>query len=131
MSSITRDLPLADGGLRRNRPSRNAFCVAVAGATMGFVWFTARPAQELMGDADALLLGAALGAVALISQYRLLLPIIGIVFAMPDRACCGLRIFGGRAGAVERGNGCSAGRRCGITFSSAAGPSRHGRSASH
>jgi phospho-N-acetylmuramoyl-pentapeptide-transferase len=36
------------------------FCVAIAGATLGFLWFNAHPAQVFMGDVGALSLGAVL-----------------------------------------------------------------------
>lgn len=56
------------------------FCVALAGATLGFLWFNAHPAEVFMGDTGALALGGALGAVALLLKLEFLLAIIGGVF---------------------------------------------------
>ncbi|MGQ9707907.1 MAG: phospho-N-acetylmuramoyl-pentapeptide-transferase [bacterium] len=58
------------------------YCLALAGATLGFLWFNAHPAQVFMGDTGSLPLGGALGLVAIISKHELLLPIIGAVFVM-------------------------------------------------
>ncbi len=57
-----------------------AFSFTVVGACAAFLWYNAYPAQVFMGDTGSLALGAALGVVALQSQYWLLLPVIGIVF---------------------------------------------------
>lgn len=57
-----------------------AFSFTMVGACAAFLWFNAYPAQVFMGDTGSLALGAALGVVALQSQYWLLLPLIGIVF---------------------------------------------------
>ncbi len=56
------------------------FCLTVAGALLGFLWFNAHPARVFMGDTGALPLGAALGTVALMTGHWLLLPVIGVVF---------------------------------------------------
>ncbi|MFN8523071.1 MAG: phospho-N-acetylmuramoyl-pentapeptide-transferase [Chloroflexota bacterium] len=56
------------------------FCFTVAGATAGFLWFNAHPAEVFMGDTGSLALGATLAVVALMVGQVLLLPIIGLVF---------------------------------------------------
>lgn len=56
------------------------YCASVIGASMGFLWFNARPAQVFMGDTGALALGGALGAVAILIKKELLLVIVGGVF---------------------------------------------------
>ncbi|MDI6747943.1 MAG: phospho-N-acetylmuramoyl-pentapeptide-transferase [Rhodocyclaceae bacterium] len=56
------------------------FCGALAGAGLGFLWFNAYPAEVFMGDVGALALGAALGAVAVISRQEIVLFIMGGVF---------------------------------------------------
>jgi phospho-N-acetylmuramoyl-pentapeptide-transferase len=58
------------------------FCVALAGATLGFLWFNAHPAEVFMGDTGALALGGALGTVALLLKLEFLLAIVGGVFVM-------------------------------------------------
>ena len=56
------------------------FCFTVAGATMGFLWFNAYPAELFMGDVGSMPLGAGLAAVALMTEQWLLLAIVGVVF---------------------------------------------------
>jgi phospho-N-acetylmuramoyl-pentapeptide-transferase len=58
------------------------FCVALTGATLGFLWFNAHPAEVFMGDTGALALGGALGVVALLLKLEFLLAIVGGVFVM-------------------------------------------------
>ncbi len=57
------------------------FCLALAGACTGFLWFNANPAQVFMGDTGALALGGALGAIAILLKSEFLLLFIGGVFA--------------------------------------------------
>ena len=42
------------------------FCAAIVGASLGFLWFNAHPAEVFMGDTGSLALGAALGTVAVL-----------------------------------------------------------------
>lgn len=56
------------------------FCLALAGACAGFLWFNAHPAQVFMGDTGALALGGALGAIAILLKSEFLLLFIGGVF---------------------------------------------------
>ncbi|MGH7545691.1 MAG: phospho-N-acetylmuramoyl-pentapeptide-transferase [Gemmatimonadota bacterium] len=58
------------------------FCVALAGAALGFLWFNCHPAQVFMGDTGSLALGGALGAVAVLIKGEFLLLIIGGVFVL-------------------------------------------------
>jgi phospho-N-acetylmuramoyl-pentapeptide-transferase len=46
------------------------------------LWYNAYPAQVFMGDAGSLALSAGLVAVAFMSGWWLLLPVIGIVFVV-------------------------------------------------
>lgn len=57
------------------------FCLALAGACVGFLWFNAHPAQVFMGDTGALALGGAIGAIAILLKSEFLLLFIGGVFA--------------------------------------------------
>lgn len=57
-----------------------AFCFAVVGALLGFLWWNAYPARIFMGDVGSLALGATLAVVALMTGWWLLLPVIGVVF---------------------------------------------------
>ena len=56
------------------------FCMALAGASLGFLWFNAHPAKMFMGDTGSLAIGSAIGAVAICVKQELLLVIIGFVF---------------------------------------------------
>jgi len=58
------------------------FCGAMVGASLGFLWFNAYPAQIFMGDVGSLALGGALGAVAIIIKQEILLAIVGGIFVM-------------------------------------------------
>lgn len=53
---------------------------AVIGASLGFLWFNANPAQVFMGDTGSLPLGALLVYVSIVAKQELLLPILGGVF---------------------------------------------------
>lgn len=58
------------------------FCAAVVGASLGFLWFNAPPAQVFMGDTGSLALGAALGTMALVTKHELVLFIVGGLFVL-------------------------------------------------
>jgi len=57
------------------------FCGALIGASLGFLWFNAYPAQVFMGDTGALAIGGALGTIAILLKTEFLLLISGAVFA--------------------------------------------------
>ena len=58
------------------------FCGAMVGASLGFLWFNAPPAQVFMGDVGSLAIGGALGTVAVLTKQEFLLPFIGGVFIL-------------------------------------------------
>ncbi|MEO6788049.1 MAG: phospho-N-acetylmuramoyl-pentapeptide-transferase [Chthoniobacteraceae bacterium] len=58
------------------------FCMALAGASLGFLWFNAHPAQMFMGDTGSLAIGGAIGVVAICVKQELLLLIVGFVFVV-------------------------------------------------
>jgi phospho-N-acetylmuramoyl-pentapeptide-transferase len=58
------------------------FCGALVGASLGFLWWNAHPADVFMGDVGSLALGGALGTVAILIKQELLLPIVGGVFVI-------------------------------------------------
>ncbi len=58
------------------------FCGAILGAGLGFLWYNAPPAMVFMGDTGSLSMGAALGAVAVITKHELVLAIIGGLFVL-------------------------------------------------
>jgi phospho-N-acetylmuramoyl-pentapeptide-transferase len=58
------------------------FCGAMVGASMGFLWYNTYPAQMFMGDTGSVSLGAALGAVAVMTKQEFLLAIVGGLFVL-------------------------------------------------
>ena len=58
------------------------FCGTLVGASLGFLWWNAHPADIFMGDVGSLALGGALGTVAILIKQELLLPIVGGVFVI-------------------------------------------------
>jgi phospho-N-acetylmuramoyl-pentapeptide-transferase len=58
------------------------FCGSMVGASLGFLWYNAYPAEIFMGDVGSLALGGALAAVAVIIKQELLLPFIGGIFVV-------------------------------------------------
>lgn len=56
------------------------FCGALLGASLGFLWFNAHPAEVFMGDVGSLSLGGALGALAVVTKHELILIITGGIF---------------------------------------------------
>jgi phospho-N-acetylmuramoyl-pentapeptide-transferase len=58
------------------------FCGAMVGASLGFLWYNAYPAEIFMGDVGSLSLGGSIAAVAVIIKQELLLPFIGGIFVV-------------------------------------------------
>jgi phospho-N-acetylmuramoyl-pentapeptide-transferase len=58
------------------------FCGAMVGASIGFLWYNAHPAEVFMGDVGSLALGGAIGTVAVMIKQELLLPFIGGIFVI-------------------------------------------------
>ncbi|MBL8150248.1 MAG: phospho-N-acetylmuramoyl-pentapeptide-transferase [Blastocatellia bacterium] len=58
------------------------FCAALGGASLGFLWFNAPPAEVFMGDVGSLSIGGSIGTVAVIIKQEMLLVLIGGVFVM-------------------------------------------------
>jgi phospho-N-acetylmuramoyl-pentapeptide-transferase len=54
----------------------------LVGASLGFLWFNAHPAQIFMGDVGSLSLGAALGCIAIMVRQELLLIVSGLLFVV-------------------------------------------------
>ena len=55
-------------------------CLAMVGASFGFLWFNCHPARVFMGDTGSLAIGGALGVVAICCKQELLLVVVGGVF---------------------------------------------------
>jgi len=58
------------------------FCAALMGASLGFLWFNAPPAEVFMGDVGSLAIGGAIGSVAVMIKQEFLLVMIGGVFVI-------------------------------------------------
>lgn len=56
------------------------FATCLMGATIGFLWFNAYPAQVFMGDTGSLTLGGIIAVFAIICRKELLLPILCGIF---------------------------------------------------
>ncbi len=57
-----------------------SFCGVIVGALLAFLWFNINPARFFMGDTGAMSLGITLGIIAMLTNYALLLPVIGFLF---------------------------------------------------
>ena len=58
------------------------FCGSLVGASLGFLWYNADPAEIFMGDVGSLALGAALATVATLIKQELLLVVVGGIFVI-------------------------------------------------
>jgi len=58
------------------------FCGSITGASLGFLWYNAHPAEIFMGDVGSLGLGAALAIVAILIKQEILLLFIGGIFVL-------------------------------------------------
>jgi phospho-N-acetylmuramoyl-pentapeptide-transferase len=58
------------------------FCGALAGASLGFLWYNAHPAEVFMGDVGSLALGGTLGTIAVVIKQEILLFFVGGIFVV-------------------------------------------------
>ncbi len=58
------------------------FCAVIIGALLAFLWFNINPARFFMGDTGSMSLGVTLAIIAMLTNYVLLLPIIGFLFVL-------------------------------------------------
>ena len=58
------------------------FCGALVGASLGFLWYNAHPAEVFMGDVGSLALGGTLGTIAVIIKQEVLLVFVGGIFVI-------------------------------------------------
>src|SRR6266404_859881 len=58
------------------------FCGAMTGASLGFLWYNAHPAEIFMGDVGSLALGGGMGVVAVLLKQEILLLFIGGVYVI-------------------------------------------------
>jgi phospho-N-acetylmuramoyl-pentapeptide-transferase len=58
------------------------FCGALVGASLGFLWYNAHPAEVFMGDVGSLSLGGTLGVIAVVIKQEILLFFVGGIFVV-------------------------------------------------
>lgn len=58
------------------------FCATIVGVMLTYTWFNIYPARFFMGDSGAFALGTTLGAIAVLTNAVVVLPIIGGVFVL-------------------------------------------------
>ena len=56
------------------------YAACFLGASLGFLWYNSYPAQVFMGDTGSLMLGGAIGAMAILLRKELLIPIFCGIF---------------------------------------------------
>jgi phospho-N-acetylmuramoyl-pentapeptide-transferase len=66
----------------QNKMNLAAFCIALAGALVAFLWFNIYPARFFMGDTGAISLGATLGVVAMLTNSALVLFLIVFIYVL-------------------------------------------------
>ena len=78
------------------------FCGALLGASLGFLWYNAHPAEVFMGDVGSLSLGGALGTLAVVTKHELILVVtaassswrrVSVVLQVASYKLTGKRIF--------------------------------------
>ncbi len=58
------------------------FCGAMAGASLGFLWYNAPPAEVFMGDVGSLAIGGAIGTIGVLTKLEFMLLLVGGVFVI-------------------------------------------------
>ncbi len=66
----------------QNKVNLAAFCAAIGGSLMAFLWFNIYPARFIMGDTGAMSLGTTLGVVAMLTDSALILFIIVFIYVL-------------------------------------------------
>ena len=64
----------------QNKIDLAAFCAAISGALLAFLWFNIYPARFFMGDTGAISLGTTLGVVAMLTNSVIVLFIIVFIY---------------------------------------------------
>src|SRR6266436_453848 len=82
LSSDARWARYLDLAHRPEAAELTVFCGAMAGASLGFLWFNAPPAEVFMGDVGSLAIGGAVGTIAVLTKQEFMLLMVGGVFVM-------------------------------------------------
>lgn len=76
----------------QNKMDLAAFCAAVSGALLAFLWFNIYPARFFMGDTGAMALGTTLGVVAMLTNSALALFVIVFIYLL-ESGSAALQLF--------------------------------------
>jgi phospho-N-acetylmuramoyl-pentapeptide-transferase len=79
----------------QNKVDLAAFCAAVSGALLAFLWFNVYPARFFMGDTGAISLGTTLGVVALLTDSLVVLFIVVALYTL-ESGSAALQLFSKR-----------------------------------
>ncbi|MDX6403989.1 MAG: phospho-N-acetylmuramoyl-pentapeptide-transferase [Blastocatellia bacterium] len=82
LSSDARWARYLDLAHRPEAAELTVFCGAMAGASLGFLWFNAPPAEVFMGDVGSLSIGGAVGTIAVLTKQEFMLLMVGGVFVL-------------------------------------------------
>jgi phospho-N-acetylmuramoyl-pentapeptide-transferase len=82
LSSDARWAKYLDLAHRPEAAELTVFCGAMAGASLGFLWFNAPPAEVFMGDVGSLSIGGAVGTIAVLTKQEFMLLMVGGVFVL-------------------------------------------------
>jgi phospho-N-acetylmuramoyl-pentapeptide-transferase len=82
LSSDARWARYLDLAHRPEAAELTVFCGAMAGASLGFLWFNAPPAEVFMGDVGSLAIGGAVGTIAVLTKQEFMLLMVGGVFVI-------------------------------------------------
>jgi phospho-N-acetylmuramoyl-pentapeptide-transferase len=85
LTYITGDKRFADYLGLVHRPEvaeLTVFCGAMAGASLGFLWYNAPPAEVFMGDVGSLAIGGAIGTIGVLTKQEFVLLMVGGVFVI-------------------------------------------------
>ncbi|EKE11981.1 MAG: hypothetical protein ACD_14C00052G0006 [uncultured bacterium] len=66
----------------QNKVNLSAFCAAMSGVILAFLWFNIQPARFMMGDTGAMSLGTTLGVVAMLTNSAVVLFLIVLVYVL-------------------------------------------------
>lgn len=69
------------------------FMAGFIGATIGFLWFNAYPAQVFMGDTGSLMLGGVIAVVSVMIRKELLIPIFCCIFFLESLSVIAQRLY--------------------------------------
>ncbi|MFZ2153646.1 MAG: phospho-N-acetylmuramoyl-pentapeptide-transferase [Candidatus Moraniibacteriota bacterium] len=72
----------------QNKVDLAAFCAAISGALLAFLWFNIYPARFFMGDTGAMSLGTTLGVVAMLNNAIVPLFIICFIYILESSSVC-------------------------------------------